>query len=68
MQRVKAALGGVLAIAILFGGLVVIRLVTRLIAVTVWFAETVAVFLFACAVGYVIYRVLLGDSDNPRYS
>jgi len=67
MERSKALLGGVLAIIVIFGGVMVIRIITRLIAVAIWFAEMVAVFFFACLIGYIIYRILLGDTDDPRY-
>ncbi len=66
MERVGAALGGVAAVAAVFGGIVVIRVLTRALYAAVWFAETVAVFAFACLLGYLAYRILLGTSDDPR--
>ena len=66
MERVGAALGGLVFVVAIFGGLVVIRILTRALYAAIWFAETVATFAFALLVGYVVYRILLSSSDDPR--
>ncbi len=66
MERVGAALGGVAFVVAIFGGIVVVRVLTRALYAAIWFAETVATFAFALLVGYIVYRILLGTSDDPR--
>jgi len=66
MERVGAALGGLAFVVILFGGMVIVRILTRALYVAIWFTETVATFAFALLIGYVVYRILLGSSDDPR--
>lgn len=66
MDRTRAALGGILAAIVLFGGAMLLRIVARFLFAVVWFLEAVAVWLFAVVVGYVVYRVLVGDSNDPR--
>lgn len=66
MERVRAAVGGVLVVIALFGGMVLVRTLSRFLRALVWFAETVALFAFAVLFGYVAYRVLWGVSDDPR--
>lgn len=66
MERVRAALGGLVVVVVLFGGYVAIRTLTRLLYAIVWFTETVAMFAFALLVGYLAYRVFWGVSDDPR--
>ena len=68
MQRMQAALAAIAVIAFIFGGFVIIRTITRLIWAAVWFIETVAIFAFAVLIGYIAYRVFLGESDDPRIS
>ncbi|SDK92352.1 MULTISPECIES: hypothetical protein [Natronorubrum] len=66
MERVGAAVGGLAFVVAIFGGIVVIRILTRALYVAIWFAETVATLAFALLIGYVVYRILLGSSDDPR--
>lgn len=66
MERVRAALGGLAVVALVFGGFVAIRTVSRFLRAMVWFGETVALFTFATLLGYLAYRVLWGVSDDPR--
>ena len=67
MERARAALAGVAVVALLFGGFVLVRVVSRLFVTVVWFAETLALFGLAAIVGYLAYRVLWGSTDDPRY-
>jgi hypothetical protein len=68
MERLGAALGGLaFAIAIL-GGFVAVRVLTRLFYSVVLFVETLALGAFAVLMGYLVYRILLGPSDDPRWS
>lgn len=67
MERVQAVLGGIIAVVVIFGGFMAIRTITRLFWATVRLAETVALFGLAIVIGYVIYRILWGPSDDPRY-
>ncbi|MES3162035.1 MAG: hypothetical protein PPP55_10790 [Halorubrum sp.] len=66
MERLRAAIGGVAVVAALFGGMIVLRTLSRFLRSLVWFAETVALFAFAALFGYLAYRVLWGVSDDPR--
>ncbi|WP_255192374.1 hypothetical protein [Natronobeatus ordinarius] len=66
MQRVRAAIGGLVVFVAIFGGYVVVRTLTRLLYAIVWFTETVATFAFALVVGYLAYRIFWGVSDDPR--
>ena len=66
MERLRAALGGLVVAVLIAVGFVAVRMVTRLLYAVVWFAETVAVFAFAGIVGYLAYRIFWGVSDDPR--
>jgi hypothetical protein len=66
MERIGAALGGLAFVALIFGGLVAVRILTRALYAAIWFAETAATFGFALLIGYIVYRILLGASDDPR--
>lgn len=66
MERLRAVVGGIVAAAIIFGGFIAVRIVTRFLLAVVWFAETVALLGLAVVIGYVSYRVLWGTSDDPR--
>ncbi len=68
MERVEAIVGGLAVVAVIFGGFIAIRTVSRLFRAMVWFAETVALFGFALVLGYLAYRIFLGSSDDPRYT
>ena len=68
MKRVGAALGGLAVVVAVFGAIVVIRVLTRAVYAAILFVETVALFAFACLVGYLVYRILLGESNDPRRS
>ncbi|ELY48769.1 hypothetical protein [Natronolimnohabitans innermongolicus] len=68
MERLRAALGGLVFVVAIFGGIVVIRVLTRALYAAIWFVETVATLGFALLIGYVVYRILLGSSDDPRRS
>ena len=66
MDRVRALLGGAVVAVLIFDGIVAVRVVTRLFWAATRFVETVGLLLFAVVVGYLAYRVFLGDSDDPR--
>ena len=66
MERVRAAVVGILVASMLVGGFVLVRMMTRLLWATVRFLETLAVIALAVAVGYLVYRVLAGTSNDPR--
>ena len=66
MDRLRAAAAGVAVAVVIYGGFVVSRTLTRLLWATVRFAETVGLILFAVLVGYLVYRVFWGVSDDPR--
>ncbi|MFC6906391.1 hypothetical protein [Halalkalicoccus tibetensis] len=68
MERLGAALGGLAFTVLVLGGFVAIRVLTRLFYSVVLFIETLSLAAFALLVGYVVYRVLLGGSDDPRRS
>lgn len=68
MDRLGAALGGLAFAVLILGGFVAIRVLTRLFYSVVLFVETLSLAAFALLVGYVVYRVLLGGSDDPRRS
>lgn len=68
MERLGAALGGLAFGVLILGGFVAVRLLTRLFYSVVLFVETLSLAAFALLVGYVVYRVLLGSSDDPRRS
>jgi hypothetical protein len=68
MERVGAALGGLAFMVLILGGFVAIRVLTRLFYSVVLFIETLSLLAFALLIGYVVYRVLLGTSDDPRRS
>ncbi|MCH7660399.1 MAG: hypothetical protein IH933_07360 [Euryarchaeota archaeon] len=68
MERVGAALGGLAFMILILGGFVAIRVLTRLFYSVVLFIETLSLLAFALLIGYVVYRVLLGTSDDPRRS
>jgi hypothetical protein len=66
MKRVRALIAGVGVVIVLFGGVTLLRVLSRFLRAAAWFAETVALFAFALLCGYLTYRVLWGDSDDPR--
>lgn len=66
MERVRAALGGLAVFVVVLGGFVAVRTVSRLLWAAVWVLETAALAGVAALLGYVAYRVLWGDSDDPR--
>lgn len=68
MERVGVALGGLAFMILILGGFVAIRVLTRLFYSVVLFIETLSLLAFALLIGYVVYRVLLGTSDDPRRS
>ncbi|MEM4781820.1 MAG: hypothetical protein QXG03_09710 [Halalkalicoccus sp.] len=66
MERLGAALGGLAFAVLILGGFVAIRVLTRLFYSLVLLVETLSLAAFALLVGYVVYRILLGPSDDPR--
>ena len=68
MERAGAAIGGLLFAIAIFGGVMVVRIIGRFLWALTLFLETLGVLLVALVIGYVVYRILLGDSDDPRYS
>lgn len=66
MERITALLAGTAVVALIYGGFVAIRTISRFLRATVWFAETVGLLAFALVIGYVAYRVLWGTTDDPR--
>lgn len=66
MERLRAAVGGLAVVVAVFGGIVVLRVLSRFLRAIVWFAETVATLAFALLLGYLAYRVFWGVSDDPR--
>lgn len=66
MERVRAAIGGLGVFVLLFGGFVLVRTLSRLLWAAVWALETAALAGLAALVGYLAYRVLWGDTDDPR--
>jgi len=66
MQRVQALLGGLAVAVLIYGGFVIVRLLTRFMWAAVRFAETAGLALFALLIGYLAYRILWGVSDDPR--
>lgn len=68
MERLGAALGGLAFAVAILGGFVAIRVLTRLFYSVVLLVETLSLAAFALLIGYVVYRVLLGSSDDPRRS
>lgn len=68
MERLGAVLGGLAFAVTVLGGFVAIRVLTRLFYSVVRLVETVALVAFAALIGYLVYRILLGPSDDPRRS
>lgn len=68
MERLGAAAGGLAFAVLILGGFVAIRLLTRLFYSVVLLVETLSLVAFALLIGYGIYRILLGSSDDPRRS
>jgi hypothetical protein len=68
MERLGAALGGLAFMVLILGGFIAIRVLTRLFYSVVLFIETLSLTAFALLIGYVVYRILLGGSDDPRRS
>lgn len=66
MDRPRAIVGGLVAVIVIFGGFIAIRILSRVLRAIVWFSETVALFGLAVIIGYVTYRILWGTSDDPR--
>ncbi|WP_122089365.1 hypothetical protein [Halalkalicoccus subterraneus] len=68
MDRLGAAVGGLGFAVLILGGFVAIRVLTRLFYSVVLLIETLSLAAFALLVGYVVYRIILGSSDDPRRS
>lgn len=68
MERLGAAFGGLAFAVLVLGGFVAVRVLTRLFYSVVLFIETLSLLAFALLIGYVVYRILLGTSDDPRRS
>lgn len=68
MERLGAAVGGLAFAVLILGGFVAVRVLTRLFYSVVLLVETLSLAAFALLVGYVVYRILLGPSDDPRRS
>lgn len=68
MERLGAALGGLAFAVLIVGGFVAVRVLTRFFHSVVLLVETLSLVAFALLVGYVVYRILLGSSDDPRRS
>lgn len=68
MERLGAALGGLAFAILILGGFVAVRVLTRLFYSVVLLVETLALVAFAALLGYLVYRILLGSSDDPRRS
>lgn len=68
MKRLGAALGGLAFAILILGGFVAVRLLTRLFYSVVLLVETLALVALATLLGYLVYRILLGSSDDPRRS
>lgn len=66
MERARAALAGLAVFVVLYGGIVLVRTLTRFFYATVWFVETVALLAFSALLAYLAYRVFWGASDDPR--
>lgn len=68
MERLGAALGGLVFAVLILGGFVAVRVLTRLFYSVVLLVETLALVALAALLGYLVYRILLGPSDDPRRS
>ncbi|MFC7222421.1 hypothetical protein ACFQKF_04615 [Halalkalicoccus sp. GCM10025322] len=68
MERLGAALSGLAFAVLILGGFVAVRVLTRLFYSVVLLVETLALVGFAALIGYLVYRILLGTSDDPRRS
>ncbi|MDL5360697.1 hypothetical protein [Halalkalicoccus sp. NIPERK01] len=68
MERLGAALGGLAFAVLIVGGFVAVRVLTRFFHSVVLLVETLSLVAFALLIGYVVYRILLGSSDDPRRS
>ncbi len=68
MDRLRAAVGGLVFAVAILGGFVAIRMLTRLFYSVVLLVETLSLLAFALLIGYAVYRILLGPSDDPRRS
>ncbi|WP_336344671.1 hypothetical protein [Halalkalicoccus ordinarius] len=68
MERLGAALGGLAFAILILGGFVAVRVLTRLFYSVVLLVETLALVALAALLGYLVYRILLGPSDDPRRS
>lgn len=68
MERLGAALGGLAFAILILGGFVAVRVLTRLFYSVVLLVETLALVAFAALLGYLVYRILLGSSNDPRRS
>lgn len=68
MERLGAALGGLAFAILILGGFVAVRVLTRLFYSVVLLVETLALVALAVLLGYLVYRILLGPSDDPRRS
>jgi hypothetical protein len=68
MERLGAALGGLAFAVVILGGFVAVRVLARLFYSFVLLIETLVLGAFAALMGYLVYRILLGPSDDPRRS
>ena len=66
MKRAPAIAGALVVTILVFGGFIAIRILSRFLRSIVWFVETIALFGLAVVFGYIAYRVLWGDTDDPR--
>jgi hypothetical protein len=68
MDRLGAVLGGLAFAIVILGGFVAVRVLARLFYSFVLLVETLVLGAFAVLMGYLVYRILLGPSDDPRRS
>lgn len=66
MDRAKAALVGLLVVAVLFGAAMLMRIAARLFFALSYLLEAVGVLAFALVAGWLVYRVLAGGPNDPR--
>jgi membrane protein implicated in regulation of membrane protease activity len=66
MQRGRAAVVGLGVIAVVFGTAMLMRIVSRLLFALSYLLEALGVLALSIAIGWLVYRVLAGDSNNPR--
>lgn len=66
MDRTRAAVIGLGIVAVLFGAAMLMRIAARLIFAVSYLLEAVGVLVFAIFVGWITYRILAGDRNDPR--